>query len=117
MHFTFVQKPQLAFDIALKGVMFSEVPGLVGEMKRRLLSVITAEAVEPARVYIDMSQPFRNLLTRKQGGRQGQLKVPTTTLLHFPPPTTLPTYFGALLQEKGGAVPRSLRCKILDTHT
>ena len=75
MHFTFVRKPQLSFDISLKGVMFSEVPGLVGEMKRRLLNVITAEAVEPARVYIDLSQPFRNLYTRKQGGRQGQLKV------------------------------------------
>ena len=76
MHFTFVRKPHVAFDISLKGVMFSEVPGLVGEMKRRLLNVITAEAVEPARVYIDLSQPFRNLYIKKQGGRQGQLKVP-----------------------------------------
>jgi hypothetical protein len=75
MHFSFVRKPHLAFDICLKGIMFSEVPGLVSELKRRLLNIITAEAVEPARVYIDMSQPFRNLVTRKQGGQQGQLKV------------------------------------------
>lgn len=75
LHFTFVRKPQLTFDISLKGVMFSEVPGLVGELKRRLLAVIASEAVEPARVYVDMSQPFRNLVTKKQGGQQGQLKV------------------------------------------
>jgi hypothetical protein len=74
-HFSFVSKPQLTFDISLKGVMFSEVPGLVSELKRRLLTIIAAEAVEPARVWIDLSQVFFNLVTRKQAGKRGQLKV------------------------------------------
>lgn len=75
MHFSFVRKPTLTFDIALKGVMFSEVPGLVSELKRRLVAVISAEAVEPARVWVDLATPFANLVTRKQGGRAGHLKV------------------------------------------
>eukprot|EP00892_Ulva_mutabilis_P000158 jgi/Ulvmu1/10142/UM006_0096.1 len=75
MHFSFVQKPYLTFDIALKGVMFSELPGLVSELKRRLVNIIAAEAVEPARVWIDLAVPFSNLVTRKQGGRLGHLKV------------------------------------------
>jgi hypothetical protein len=73
--FCFVRKPHLTFDIALKGVLFSEVPGLVSELKRRLLAVIVAEAVEPARVWVNLQTPFYNLVTRKQTGRQGQLKV------------------------------------------
>ena len=69
MHFSFVRKPMLTFDISLKGVMFSEVPGLVSELKRRLVDVISAEAVEPARVWVDLATPFSNLVTRKQGGK------------------------------------------------
>jgi hypothetical protein len=73
--FTFVRKPHLTFDISLKGMLFSEVPGLVGELKRRLLQVIASEAVEPARVWVNLCTPFYNLVTRKQTGKRGQVKV------------------------------------------
>jgi hypothetical protein len=70
-----VHKPELTFDISLKGVMFSEVPGLVTELKRRLLNIIAAEAVDPSRVWVNLENPFHNLYTRKQGGSAGQFKV------------------------------------------
>lgn len=73
--FSFVDKPHLTFDISLKGLMFSEVPGLVSDLKRRLLMIIAAEAVEPAKVWVNLENPFYNLYTRKQAGRRGQYKV------------------------------------------
>ena len=75
VQFTFVRKPHLGFDIRLRGLMFSDFPGLVGELRRRLVSIIAAEAVEPARVWINLKTPFYNLKTRKEVGRKGQLKA------------------------------------------
>jgi hypothetical protein len=73
--FCFLHKPDLTFDISLKGIVFSEVPGLVTELKRRLLNIIAAEAVEPSRVWVSLETPFHNLYTRKQAGPAGQFKV------------------------------------------
>ena len=73
--FCFLDKPDLTFDVALKGILFSDIPGLVSELKRRLADVIAAEAVAPARVWINAQTPFFNLVTAKQRGPAGQLKV------------------------------------------
>lgn len=77
--FTFVRKPEITFDLDLRGLLFSEVPGLNREIQRRLVTIMSNEAVEPARIWINMKTPFYNLVTRKQAGRRGQLKVCTAT--------------------------------------
>ena len=70
-----MRKPEITFDLDLRGMLFSEVPGLNREIQKRLVTIISNEAVEPARIWIDMKTPFYNLVTRKQTGRRGQLKV------------------------------------------
>ena len=85
--FAFVNKPHLTFDINMKGVLFSEVPGLVGELKKRLISVIASEACEPARVWVNLNLPFYNLVTRKQTGKRGQVKVCAESMQHVTCPT------------------------------
>ena len=73
--FCFVRKPEITFDLNLRGLLFSEVPGLNREIQRRLVTIMSNEAVEPARIWINMKTPFYNLVTRKQAGTRGQLKV------------------------------------------
>lgn len=73
--FAFVQKPHVDFEILSRGITLTQVPGVLSQLRRGLLNVIMNEAVEPARVWVNLEQPFFNLVSRKQSGKKGQLQV------------------------------------------
>lgn len=109
LQFSFVREPELDFQLRAVGLTVTQIPGVLSQLKQALLRVIMNEAVEPARVWVNLQRPFDNLVTSKQAGPCGQLRVrPFTPIQILFPSVLFPVLCSLSLVAEPSFVPRCL---------
>jgi len=75
MNFSFVDAPEVDFQLKPLGVALTEIPGVMQYIREAFINAIQRSMVEPKRTHTDVAALFSRLRAEKQGGPGGLLVV------------------------------------------